>query len=139
MFNKLVDERLDEITKLDEKANHDDLIYRYKDKTNDENFNTYDDTLNIIIDQIKKTRKIKLAEAKNDQLKLKLILDEIVKWSNKKRLKEQKNKLYNIEMLYKARNKTIRFYDNYYLIASEGKNKVKNKANGKGLKILTSK
>ena len=79
MFNNLVDERLDEITKLDEKANHDDLIYRYKGKTNDENFNTYDDTLNIIIDQIKKKCKIKLAEAKNDQLKLKLILDEIVK------------------------------------------------------------
>ena len=28
IFNKLVDERLDEITKLDEKVNHDDLIYR---------------------------------------------------------------------------------------------------------------
>ena len=29
IFNKLVDERLDEITKLDKKVNHDDLIYRY--------------------------------------------------------------------------------------------------------------
>ena len=28
LFNKLVDERLDEITKLDEKVNHEDLIYR---------------------------------------------------------------------------------------------------------------
>ena len=30
IFNKLVDERLDEITKLDEKVNLDDLTYRYK-------------------------------------------------------------------------------------------------------------
>ena len=33
IFNKLVDERLDEITKLDKKISHDDLIYRYKGKT----------------------------------------------------------------------------------------------------------
>ena len=38
IFNKLVDERLDEITKLDKKVNHDDLIYRYKGKTPDEKF-----------------------------------------------------------------------------------------------------
>ena len=40
IFNKLVDERLDEITKLNEKVNHYDLIYGYKGKTPDENFNT---------------------------------------------------------------------------------------------------
>ena len=45
--------------------------------------------------------------------------------------------LYNIEMLYKARNKAIKFYDDYSLMASEAKNKTKNE--GKGLKILTPK
>ena len=40
IFNKLADERLDEITNLDKKVTHDDLIY--KGKTPDENFNTYD-------------------------------------------------------------------------------------------------
>ena len=40
-FIKLVDERLGEITKLDKKVNHDDVIYRYKGKTPDENFDTY--------------------------------------------------------------------------------------------------
>ena len=29
IFNKLVDKKLDEITRLDKKVNHDDLIYRY--------------------------------------------------------------------------------------------------------------
>ena len=41
-FNKLVDERLDEITKLDGKVNLDDLIYRYKGKTPDKKFDIYD-------------------------------------------------------------------------------------------------
>ena len=40
-------------------------------------------------------------------------------------------------MLYKARNQAIKFYDDYSLMASEAKNKVKNE--GKELKILTPK
>ena len=47
--------------------------------------------------------------------------------------------LYNIEMLYKARNEVIKFYDDYSLMVSEAKNKAKNKTSGKGLKILTPK
>ena len=42
-------------------------------------------------------------------------------------------------MLYKTRNEAIKFYDDYFLIASEAKNKSKNKTSGKGLKILTPK
>ena len=41
-------------------------------------------------------------------------------------------------MLYKARNKAIKFYDDYSLTMSEGKTKVR-AAKGTGLKILTSK
>ena len=42
-------------------------------------------------------------------------------------------------MLYKARNETIKFFNDYSLMVSEAKNKAKNKTNGKGLKIITSK
>ena len=47
-------------------------------------------------------------------------------------------------MLYKPRNKAIKFYDDYSLMVSEEKNKAKNEAKnqtmkGKGLKILTPK
>ena len=55
-------------------------------------------------------------------------------------LKNQKNKqtIYNIEMLYKARNETIKFYDDYSLMMSEAKSKAKqNETKGRGLKILT--
>ena len=47
--------------------------------------------------------------------------------------------MYNIEMLYKARNKGIKFYDDYSLMMSEAKYKAKKKTSGKGLKILTPK
>ena len=40
-------------------------------------------------------------------------------------------------MVYKARNEAIKLFDEYSLMASEPKNKAKNK--GKGLKILTPK
>ena len=48
----------------------------------------------------------------------------------------QKNTLYNIEMLYKARNEAIKFYDDYSLIMSEAKYRA---TKGTGLKILTPK
>ena len=125
---------LKKITNLDEKINLDDLIYRYKGKTPDENFDAYDNALNLI-NKIK-NGEIKLAEAKNDQIRFKSNLGEIKKGNNKKRSKEQKNALYNIDMLYKARNEAIKFYDDYSLMVSEAKNKA---TKGTRLKILTPK
>ena len=122
---------LDDITELDKKVNRDDLIYRYKGKTSDENFNTYYNAFGLI-DKIK-NGEIKLDEAKNDQIRFKSNLGEIKKGNNKKRSKEQKNALYNIDMLYKARNEAIKFFDEYSSMVSEAKNE------GKGLKILTPK
>ena len=48
IFNGLVDKKLNKITELDEKVNHDDLIYRYKGNTADEKFNTYHNALDLI-------------------------------------------------------------------------------------------
>ena len=42
-------------------------------------------------------------------------------------------------MLYKARNSVIKFFDDYFLMVSEARRKAKNKASGKGLKLLTPK
>ena len=64
--------------------------------------------------------KIDLAEVKNNQQKLKSYLGEIKKGNKSK---EQQNTLYNIEMLYKARNEAIKFYDDYSLMMSEAKAK----------------
>ena len=48
IFNKLVDEKLEKITDLDEKVNKDDLIYRYKGKFADAKFDEFDNALGII-------------------------------------------------------------------------------------------
>ena len=42
-------------------------------------------------------------------------------------------------MLYKARKNAIDFHDDYSLMVSKAKNKTKNKASGKGLKIINPK
>ena len=69
-------------------------------------------------------------------MKFKSSLGEIKKGNNKKRSKEQKHALQNIEMLYKARNEAINFYDGYSSMMSEAETKA---TKGTGLKILTPK
>ena len=79
-----------------------------------------------------------MAGVKKKQQKIKYYLGEIKKVAKKS--KEQKNTIYNIEMLYKARNEAIKCYDDYSLMMSEAKTKAKQKeAKGTGLKILTPK
>ena len=135
IFNELADKRLNEINELDKKVNLDDLIYRYKGNTRNNKFNKYDNALDLI-NKIR-NGKIKLADAKNNQNEFKMYLGEIKK--DQKILKEQKNTVYNIELLYKARKEDIKFFDDYSLMLSEAKNKAKNNTNSKVLKILTPK
>ena len=59
IFNRLVDERLEEITKLDKKGNFDDLIYRYKGSTDDEKFNEFDNAFTLL-DKIRDGKKYNL-------------------------------------------------------------------------------
>ena len=79
---------------------------------------------------------MELADVIKNQEKFKSYLGEIKKGSKKS--KEQKNTLYNIEMLYKARNEAIKLYDDYSLMMSESKAKAR-ATKGTGLKILTPK
>ena len=112
------------------------MIYRYKGNTADAKCDKFNNALSIIIKI--QNRKISIADVKNNQEKFKTYLGEIKKGNKKHRSKEQKNTLYNIEMLYKARNEAIKFYDDYSLIMSEAKTKAK-AIKGTGLKILTPK
>ena len=87
-----------------------------------------------------KTRdgKISLADAKNDQAEFKLNLSEIKKGDKKHGLKEQKNTLHNTEMVYKARNSLIEFFDDYFLMVSEAKLKQKTLTPKQMLQRLTT-
>ena len=135
IFNELADNRLHEITELDKKVNLDDLIYRYKGNTANEEFDKYDNALDPI-DEIR-NGEIKLPEVKNNENNLKINLSEI-KIGGKKS-KEQRNTIYKIKMLYKARKEAIKFFDDYSLMISEAKNKAKNNTGSQGMKILTPK
>ena len=68
------------------------------------------------------------------------IQTKLKKETTKQDQRSKKNALYNIDMIYKAKNKAIKFYNDYCLMVSEAKNKAKNQTTrGKGLKILTPK
>ena len=112
IFNKLIDERLEEITKLDEKVSPDDLIYRYKGSSADVKLDKFDNAL-------RGWHKCSLY--KKNHTKFKSDLDEMKRGNKKHRIKREKNTLYNIDMHYKATNDVIKFYDDYSSIVSEAK------------------
>ena len=45
IFNKLIDQRLEETTDLDKNVDSDNLIYRYKGRTADADFDKFDSAL----------------------------------------------------------------------------------------------
>ena len=90
IFNKLIDERLDKITDLDERVNRNDLIYRYKVKVADRKFDEFDNALDII-NKIRNGKK-DLADVKKNKQKFKFHLGEI-----KKSAKNQKNKKHFVQ------------------------------------------
>ena len=134
IFNELADERIKEITELNEKVNFDDLIYRYKGKSTVVNLHQFDNAFSLL-DKIR-NGKINLTNAKNDQEKFRSDLGEIIRGNKKHKPNEQKNAIYNINMLYRARNSVIKFFYDYSLMVSEAKLKA---TKGTGLKILTPK
>ena len=109
------------------KVNLDDLIYKCKVNTRNDEFNKYDNALDLI-DKIR-NGEINLADAKNNQKNFKIHLGEIKKGAKKS--KEEKSTIYNIELLYKARKEAIKFFDDYSLMVSEAKDKAKNNTSGK--------
>ena len=99
IFNERL-ERLEKVTDLDKIVNSDDL------NTADAKFDKFDtalDTINKI-----KYAEVSLADAKkNNQQKLKSYLEEIKKGNNKRRSKEQKTALHNIECFIKQEMKLL--------------------------------
>ena len=81
-----------------------------------------------------KNGEIKLSDVKNDQIKFKSYLGEIKTGSKKSN--EQRNTIYNAEMLYKTRKEAINFFDDYSSMMSEAKDKA---TKGTGFNMLTPK
>ena len=75
IFNALADKRIKEISELNEKVNYDDLINKYKGNASEEKSNTYDQAFSLL-DEIR-DGKISLTNARNDQEKFRLDINEI--------------------------------------------------------------
>ena len=134
IFNELIDKRIKEMTELNEKVNRDNLIYRYKGNTAIINSDQFDHAFSLF-DKIR-NGKISLTNAKNDQEKFRSNLSEIKRGNKKHKSYELKNTMYKISILNRARNKVIKFFDDYSSMVSEAKLKA---TKGTGLKILTPK
>ena len=107
IFNALADKRIKEINELNKIVNYDDLINKYKGNASEEKFKTYDQAISLL-DEIR-DGKISLTNAKNDQEKFRLDLNEIKKGNKKHKSKDQKNAIYKIGMLYKAKTVLLNF------------------------------
>ena len=101
IFNKLVDERLEEITSLDKKVSPDNLVYRQKGQTADVKFDEFDNAFYLIDKIIEGEISLKHRRNKKGNKKHRS--------KEQKKNKKKKHTLYNTEMLYRVRNNSIKF------------------------------
>ena len=109
IYNKLTEESFKKISSLDKRVDTNKLVFKYKGNTADQDFNKFDNALDLI----KKIRdtEISLNEAKYEQTKLKSSMGEIKKVQKRYLLKESRETRTNIENLYNARKAAIDVFE----------------------------
>ena len=111
MFNALVDKRIKEINELNEKVNYDDLINKYKGNASEEKSNTYDQAFSLL-DEIR-DGKISLTNARNDQEKFRLDINEIKRGNKNINQKSKKTKYTILNCFTKQETVLLNFFDDY--------------------------
>lgn len=111
-------EWFDEIIELTDEINLDDLIYYFRKESSRERFDEFENGINLF-EKIKSGDE-KLEEAKKYKKVFKSTLKEIARGRYKSKV--QNSALQNIKMFYKAREPTIKLFNDYYTIASEASN-----------------
>ena len=131
IYNKLTEESFEKINNLDKKFKN-KLVFKYKGNTPNEDCSGFDNAFELV----SKIRdgEVSLSEAKDEQAKLKLKIEEIKKLRNKYILKESREAKINVENLCNTSKATIDFFDEYTSRASEARRQAKQ---GRGLKTLT--
>ena len=117
IFDKIVKGKFDEIKELTDEIDHDDLRYYFKNNTATKDFNGFENGIELF--RRIKPGEMKLEDAKELQNIFKTNLNEISKGIFKS--VEQKCGLENIKLLYKSWQAVIKLFNDYSLIASEGK------------------
>lgn len=111
-------EWFDEIIELTDQINLDDLIYYFRKESSRKRFDEFENGINLF-EKIKSGDE-KLEEAKKYKKVFKSTLKEIARGRYKSKV--QNSALQNIKMFYKAREPTIKLFNDYYTIASEASN-----------------
>ena len=111
-------EWFDEIIELTDEINLDDLIYCFRKESSRKRFDEFENGINLF-EKIKSGDE-KLEEAKKYKKVFKSTLKEIARGRYKSKV--QNSTLQNIKMFYKAREPTIKLFNDYYTIASEASN-----------------
>lgn len=111
-------EWFDEIIELTDEINLDDLIYYFRKESSRKRFDEFENGINLF-EKIKSGDE-KLEEAKKYKKVFKSTLKEIARGRYKSKV--QNSALQNIKMFYKARQPTIKLFNDYYTIASEASN-----------------
>ena len=111
-------EWFDEIIELTDQINLDDLIYYFRKESSRKRFDEFENGINLF-EKIKSGDE-KLEEAKKYKKVFKSTLKEIARGRYKSKV--QNSALQNIKMFYKAREPTIKLFNDYYTIASDASN-----------------
>lgn len=111
-------EWFDEIIELTDEINLDDLIYCFRKESSRKRFDEFENGINLF-EKIKSGDE-KLEEVKKYKKVFKSTLKEIARGRYKSKV--QNSALQNIKMFYKAREPTIKLFNDYYTIASEASN-----------------
>ena len=138
VYDKILEERMNEILKIRKKIDYDNLIYNFKGNTDPINIAKFEGPIYIYDDM--KNGKTTLQQIEKQQKDFKKELNEITSENPKHKSDDQLYIIENVKNLYNSRQKVINLLNDYSKIRSEAIYKGKqNETKGTGLKILTPK
>ena len=138
IFNKILEERIDEILNIGKEIDYTNLVYDFKGLTPPINFVKFGGPM-YTYNQLKKGEKT-LQQVEEEQKHFKKDLNEIKLGNSKHKSEKQLYTIKNVKNLYDSRQEIINLLNDYSEIRSEAIYKSKqNETKGTGLKTLTLK
>ena len=139
IYNKILEEKIDQILEMSKKINHSNLVYDFKGSTPLINFMKFEGPM-YTYNQLKNGDKT-LQQLEEEQEHFKKDLNEIKSGNPRHKSEKQLYIIKIVKDLYDSRQKIINLLNDYSKIRSEAifKSRQNNTTEGKRLKILTSK
>ena len=123
------------MSELQDSVDYNNLKFKYVGPTNDVGFYEYKDSEELF--NVIKNNQTKFSEVKNKQNEF---LNKVSSIKIRKKTREQKETINNLEKFYKSREEVIIFFRDYIeMLSDTNYNAKQNETEGKGLKVLTPK